>query len=113
MCGAFILHTCTCVHTHGLMPHMFFAFVHVVHKRVAFRLWVICTVHTHTYINFVEKSNFKKPSICQPALKSSQFIYIRMHVCMYNCNLMNGWIERYKAIVMNCTQVILTFNKLP
>ena len=40
--GAFILHTCS--YTSGLMPRVFFAFAHVCHTGVPFKLLVICTV---------------------------------------------------------------------
>ena len=36
----------TCLYMHGLMPCMFFTFVHMAHMHVLFKLWVICTVCT-------------------------------------------------------------------
>ena len=35
---------CTRIYTSGLMSHVFFAFAHVAHTRVLFKLWVICTI---------------------------------------------------------------------
>ena len=32
------------LYTSGLMPRVFFAFAHVCHTGVPFKLWVICTV---------------------------------------------------------------------
>ena len=34
----------THVYTSGLMPRVLFAFAHVCHTGVPFKLWVICTV---------------------------------------------------------------------
>ena len=34
----------THVYTSGLMPRVFFAFAHVCHTGVPFKLWVICIV---------------------------------------------------------------------
>ena len=52
MCGAFNLRVCTHVYTRGLIPRMFFAFAHVDHMRVPFKLWVICTIVNHSSVKF-------------------------------------------------------------
>ena len=43
-CVVHIFYTRVYIYTGGLMPRVFFAFAHVCHTGVSFKLWVICTV---------------------------------------------------------------------
>ena len=52
MCGAFILRACTHVYTHGLMSSVVFAFAHMGHTHVPFKLWAICTIVNHSLVKF-------------------------------------------------------------
>ena len=72
VCGAFILHACTCVYTCGLMPRVFFPFAHACDTRMPFKLWLICTAQLKLHSN----------KLCTPTMSTCAYCQHEMFIIL-------------------------------